>query len=74
MPTERKKHHRLIQSYGLFWDREEVGWHDRGAKLFGVARTGRPVDFRNQVGIYALYEGVSPALRRPSRRRKEHAV
>ena len=56
MPTDRKKHHRLIQPYGLFWDRDEVGWLDRGAKLLGVARAGKPVDFRSQVGIYALYD------------------
>ena len=57
------KHHRLIQNYGLFWDRNKVRWdrspkEEKGAKkLPGVVKAkDDPVDFREQAGIYALYD------------------
>lgn len=52
----------LIQAYGLFWKAESVHW-GRGKKagaLLGVrsgGRRGSPIDFRDQVGIYILYDG-----------------
>jgi len=52
----------IIQAYGLFWSEENVHWgrgRQRGT-LLGVpagARTSDPIDFRDQVGIYILYEG-----------------
>lgn len=52
----------IIQSYGLLWKAENVFWgagSNPGA-LFGVAaraRRSEPVDFRDQVGIYVLYDG-----------------
>lgn len=53
----RVRHHKLIQSYGLFWDRNEVDWNKRQARLLGRLKTkDKPVDFRDQVGIYALYD------------------
>lgn len=51
----------LIHNYGLFWRREHVFW-GRGSNaghLKGVlasARTADPVDFRDQQGIYVLYD------------------
>jgi hypothetical protein len=51
----------IIQSYGLFWDVENVYW-GRGSNpgsLLGVparARSSVPVDFREQIGIYVLYQ------------------
>lgn len=52
-----QRHHNLIRSYGLLWDREKVQWKGREAGLWGRIRvkTGK-VDFRDQVGIYALYD------------------
>lgn len=57
------KHHRLIQNYGLFWDREKVVWgrDPKGgkdaARLPGVVKAkDTAVDFREQAGIYALYD------------------
>ncbi len=54
---QSKRHHNLIRSYGLLWDRKKVQWKGREAGLPGRIRvkTG-PVDFRHQVGIYALYD------------------
>lgn len=55
MATDRKQYHRLIQSYGLFWDRDKVDW--TGGQLLGVpSAKGGAVDFRDQLGIYALYD------------------
>ena len=51
------RHHKLIQSYGLFWDRDKVDWSKNKAKLLGRLKAkDEPVDFRDQAGIYALYD------------------
>ncbi len=51
------RHHNLIRSYGLLWDREKVQWKGRAAGLPGRIRVKKgEVDFRRQVGIYALYD------------------
>lgn len=50
----------MIQAIGLFWRRDNVYWgrgNQRGM-LLGVPSgnvTAEPADFREQVGIYALY-------------------
>lgn len=51
----------LIRNYGLFWHREDVFWgrqknagHLKG-RLAG-AKKSNPVDFREQVGLYALFD------------------
>ena len=52
----------IIQAYGLFWSADNVFW-GKGSQpgaLWGVparARSSAPVDFRDQIGIYVLYEG-----------------
>ena len=55
----------FIQCYGLFWDVDEVAWSGREFRLLG--RRGRSLgaslrvcDFRNQVGIYVLYDDYGP--------------
>lgn len=51
----------LIHNYGLFWRRENVFW-GRGRKaghlkgFLASARTAEPIDFRDQQGIYVLYD------------------
>jgi hypothetical protein len=51
----------LIQNYGLFWRKEFVHW-GRGSNpghLKGLqvgSKTGKPVDFRDQQGVYCLYD------------------
>lgn len=51
----------LIQNYGLFWHRDRVNWgkgRNRGTLngyLTGAKREGC-VDFRDQRGIYVLYD------------------
>jgi hypothetical protein len=52
----------LIQSFGLFWKREDVFWGGGKTKgaLLGKPRDARstgPIDFRYQIGIYLLYSG-----------------
>lgn len=53
----------LIRNYGLFWLRKEVdwGWKGKGnqGRLLGryaAKRKSEPVDFRNQRGVYVLYD------------------
>lgn len=50
-----KQHYNLIQSYGLFWDRDEVDW-SKGPLHGKVKVKDDAVDFRDQLGIYALYD------------------
>jgi hypothetical protein len=51
----------LIRTYGLFWRREWIFWgrgnaagHLRGVPA--ASRTSDPTDFREQQGIYCLYD------------------
>lgn len=51
----------LVKNYGLFWRREWVFWGSgpNAGHLKGVlrsARTDDPVDFREQQGVYVLYD------------------
>src|SRR5712692_8366035 len=52
----------IIQSYGLFWLSDNVFWGRgrQGGELLGVparAVSSKPIDFREQIGIYVLYSG-----------------
>ena len=54
-----------VSGYGLYWDRDKVNWNPgqgrRRGGLLGLAGDGTaPVDFSNQVGIYVLYNGMTP--------------
>lgn len=54
-----------VQSVGLFWQEEDVFWGagSKSGKLLGVPSgniSATPVDFRNQVGIYILYDDYTP--------------
>jgi len=51
----------LIQNYGLFWKRSDVFWghqgvtgHLKGLKADNLKSDA--VDFRNQQGVYVLYD------------------
>ena len=56
----------VIKNYGLRWVRDRVEWGGRGVRgaLLGVHRSAKsspPVDFREQIGVYVLYEpGFAP--------------
>ncbi len=49
----------FIENYGLFWKREDVFWGTTGpgnaGTLLGKEINQEPVDFREQFGVYALY-------------------
>ena len=52
----------VIQSYGLFWREADVYWGAGSQKgqLLGVPAkqlTSGPIDFREQIGVYVLYDG-----------------
>ena len=51
----------LIQNYGLFWRRNDVFWgrqkvtgHLKGVRAKAI--TAEPIDFREQAGVYVLYD------------------
>lgn len=55
----------LIRNYGIFWERKyfERGKVGRGARLGKIrgyvgAKKSKYVDFREQTGIYALYDSL----------------
>ena len=54
----------FIKNYGLFWKRDDVDWGEatvRFGRLFGKNERNRrdaEVDFREQVGLYALYDAA----------------
>src|SRR4051794_2446776 len=54
----------FIQCYGLFWDVDEVVWSGRDFRILGrIGSHGdslRVCDFRNQVGLYVLYDDYGP--------------
>ena len=48
----------MIRSYGLHWHKDRVFWghqNNSGSLMWPASPNGRPVDFRKQRGIYALY-------------------
>lgn len=59
----------FIKNYGLFWERELVRWGSKGpgnpGALIGYkANSSKPVDFRDQAGVYVLYDGADiPSLK-----------
>ena len=59
----------VIKSFGVFWEREHIEWGHKGpggaGTLLGYATTpSKSIDFREQRGIYVLYEGVDIASHR----------
>src|SRR5208282_3263832 len=51
----------LIHNYGLFWHRSDVLWGHQKVRghlkgKLAKAKSGLPVDFRNQAGLYVLYD------------------
>ena len=54
--TGKKKS--VIQNYGLFWREDRVNWKGNPVSLCGVEKdkASNKVDFREQKGIYALYD------------------
>ena len=59
----------LIRNYGLFWEREEIPWGTTGPGNRGqlpgfLGRSETTVDFREQAGVYVLYDGQDiPSLK-----------
>ena len=53
----------IVQNFGLHWERDQITWGSKGPGNTGHLRgyRGSPdnyVDFREQRGIYVLYEGA----------------
>jgi hypothetical protein len=54
----------IVRNFGLFWERDQITWGAPGPGNAGhlCGRRGSPndsvVDFREQRGIYVLYEGA----------------
>ncbi|MCW0484866.1 HTH domain-containing protein [Gaoshiqia sediminis] len=46
----------IINSFGIFWERDKVLWRNN-PDLFGIQQRGAtPVNFKEQIGIYLLYD------------------
>jgi hypothetical protein len=60
--TRRRKRQKIktvIKNYGLMWRRDGVFWGRGGSKgLLAGQRKRRIIDFRNQIGVYVLYDEV----------------
>lgn len=61
----------LLKNYGMFWERDRVNWGTKGKRgsLMGYRRwvSNQPQclrDFRDQAGVYVLYEGANIASQR----------
>lgn len=54
---KRKKHKPVIKNYGVMWSRDDVFW-GRGSRrgVLEGRRSGRVIDFRDQIGVYILYD------------------
>lgn len=77
---ETEEQYEIVTSFGMFWRREAVEWKF-APKLLGMQAIGAvPVDFRDQLGIYLLYDGrevvyVGRTTDRPlGRRLYEHTL
>lgn len=46
----------LIRNYGLFWRSRDVHWGHAGHLKGAASSTATPVDFREQQGVYVLYD------------------
>jgi hypothetical protein len=63
---------RVIQNFGMFWERESIAWGARGSgnsghlQGYAYADQSTLVDFREQRGIYVLYEGADIVSQRVS--------
>ena len=54
VPTSIKS---LIKNYGIMWRRDSVFWGRGGDKgELNGRRSGRLIDFRDQIGVYVLYD------------------
>ena len=48
----------FINAFGIYWEREKVGWAPVSPKLLGRQQPeSKPVDFCGQRGVYMLYDG-----------------
>lgn len=70
---------KIINSFGIYWNRSFVFWESSNPDLLAVQQKGaQPINFRNQIGIYMLHDSretiyVGQAIRRPlSLRLREH--
>lgn len=51
----------LINSFGMFWERDRIDWDKSSPKIYGVQIEGADkVDFYEQVGVYILYDRHRP--------------
>lgn len=65
MPEQKRSEQVMFRTYGLFWREDRIFWGRGRAKghlagqevnnVTGKPTSKDPVDFRDQIGIYALY-------------------
>lgn len=66
MPTRRRKGQSVrtvVKNYGLMWRRDTVFWgRGRNRGLLAGRRSKRIIDFRDQIGVYVLYDEARKAI------------
>lgn len=71
-PTQREKNEkqRIVNSFGIYWNRELVHWKS-SPDLLGIQQVGaKSVNFKDQIGIYILHDNresiyVGQAIEQP---------
>lgn len=71
---------KVIQAFGIYWDRELVHWKNTPDLLGVQLQNSDPVNFKDQIGVYLLHDGretiyVGQAIAQPlGQRLKDHTV
>ncbi len=75
-----KEIHKIINSFGIYWNRELVHWKSY-PDLLGIQQVGASeVNFKEQIGVYLLHDGretiyVGQAIEQPlGKRLKMHTI
>jgi hypothetical protein len=73
--------HKIINSFGIYWNRTLVHWKSATPDLFGIQQIGaKEINFKDQKGIYLLHDSretiyVGQAIEQPlGKRLKDHTT
>lgn len=79
--SSKEEHFKIINSFGIYWNRELVFWENTTPDLLAVQQKGaEPINFQKQIGIYLLHDSretiyIGQAIKRPlGIRLREHTT
>ena len=77
--TDKDEPVKIINSFGIYWNRNLVFWENTNPDLLAIQQKGaKTINFKNQIGIYMLHDSretiyVGQAIKRPlGLRLREH--